>query len=93
MESTVKKIIVWLGIMLIPVTIQAGSITITSPSRNITAEFKGALIIQSPTMNIVVDGKRFVLTQKELRDLASLANLIYIPGDLTPIYYSIYVAK
>jgi hypothetical protein len=93
MESTVKKIITAVVLTLMPVYLWAGTISITSPSKNITASFSGALVIESPTINVTVDGKQFVFTQKQMKGISTLGQVMYIPEFIIPVGFLISIGK
>ena len=74
-------------------TAQAGTVKMTSPTLNVTAEFQGELIPTSPTISVTADGQKMVMTINQIRSIQAITNVIMPTGPHATVIFDISIAK
>ena len=74
-------------------TVNAGTVKMTSPTLNVTAEFQGILSPTSPTINVTVDGQKMMITINKLRSIQAITNVILPTGPQATVIFDISIGK
>ena len=77
--------------MCIPV--YPGTVTMTSPTRNIQVTFQGSFMLQSPTLNIRVNGKNLALSVNEMLAIRDIGNMLISPGPMGQVNFNITIQQ